>query len=525
MKIERTKNATRNIVYGALLKLYSIVIPFLMRTAMIYYLGVQYLGLNSLFASVLSVLNLAELGVGGAIGFSMYRPIADDDTKTICALMKLYRFYYRIIGLVIGVIGVLIVPFLPRLINGEIPHDVNLYVLYFLNLGNTVTSYWLFAYKGSILSGLQREDISSKVTLIISTITYLLQFGSLCIARNYYVYLIISFCMGIVSNVVTAIIVTKKYPAYVPKGRLSSSEIRSINRRVKDLFTSKIGYVIVNSADTIVISAFLGLTILAEYQNYFYILSSVMGFITVVFNSCRAGIGNSLVVESKEKNYTDFKKFTFIISWIAGWGTCCFLCLYQPFMKIWVGESLMLDFSIVICLCIYFFVMEINQLLNLYKDAGGMWHEDRFRPLVTAMVNLAMNLMMVKFWGLYGIIVSTLFAALFVGMPWLIHNLFSVMFNKEWLGEYLILLIKYCTIVVISCLVSYLTTTYINLSGWLELLTKLVVCMIVPNIIYYFCYRKCEVFEQTLVLADVVTKHKFSRIISWISLRRIEQND
>lgn len=172
MKIERTKNATRNIIFGVILKAYQIAVPFLMRTAMIYLMGVQYLGLNSLFTSILQVLNLAELGVGSAMIYSMYKPIAEDDNATICALMKLYRTYYRVIGLVIAVIGCILTPFIPTLISGDIPNGLNIYILYLLNLGATVLSYWLYAYKNSILQAHQRTDVVSKVTLVTSTIQY-----------------------------------------------------------------------------------------------------------------------------------------------------------------------------------------------------------------------------------------------------------------------------------------------------------------------------------------------------------------
>ena len=139
-KIERTKNASRNIVFGVILKAYQILVPFLMRTAMIYLMGVQYLGLNSLFTSILQVLNLAELGVGSAMVYSMYKPIAEDDDTTICALMKLYRTYYRVIGLVIAVVGCVLTPFIPHLIKSDVPAGLNIYILYLLNLGATVLS-------------------------------------------------------------------------------------------------------------------------------------------------------------------------------------------------------------------------------------------------------------------------------------------------------------------------------------------------------------------------------------------------
>ena len=400
MKIDRTQNATRNIVFGMLLRLYQVTIPFIMRTAMIYFMGMQYLGLNSLFVSILQVLNLAELGVGSAMVFSMYKPIVDDDKKTICALMKLYKVYYRCIGLVIGVIGLILVPFIPKLIHGNVPKGMNVYILYLLNLSATVLSYWLFAYKNSLLQAHQRGDVTSKVTLFTNTIQYALQLVVIIFIKNYYYYVIVALFTQAMTNIVTAVVVTKMYPGYKPEGKIKKRVVKDINQRIKDLFTSKLGAVIVNSADTVVISAFLGLTVLGIYQNYYFILTSIIGFVAILFNACTAGIGNSIITETKEKNFNDLNKFTFIISWIAGFCTTCLLCLYQPFMDIWVKKAgYKFEFSAVIFFCIYYFVYEINQLLNTYKDAAGIWHEDRFRPLVTALSNLAMNLIMVQFWG------------------------------------------------------------------------------------------------------------------------------
>lgn len=216
MRIERAQNATRNIIFGVFLKVYQILFPFLMRTVMIYSLGVQYLGLNSLYASILQVLNLAELGVGSAMVFSMYEPIAHDDRTKVCALMRLYRLYYRAIGLIIAVIGLLVLPVVPKLISGEIPSDVNVYVLYLINLSSTVLSYWLFAYKNSILQAHQRNDIISKVTLLTSTFQYILQIGALWLFKSYYLYILVQLLTQAITNVLTAIIASKIYPDFVP---------------------------------------------------------------------------------------------------------------------------------------------------------------------------------------------------------------------------------------------------------------------------------------------------------------------
>lgn len=509
MKIERTKNATRNIIFGGVLKIYQILVPFLMRTAMIYFLGMQYLGLNSLFSSILQVLNLAELGIGSAMVYSMYKPIAEDDNITICALMNLYKIYYRVIGLVIAVGGLIIVPFLSNLVKMDtVPEGINIYMLYLLNLGSTVLSYWLFAYKNSLLTAHQRVDVISKVTIITNTIQYILQLMVLVLFRNYYYYIIILLLVQIATNIMTAVVVNRMYPYYQAKGMLAKSQIKEINARVRDLFTAKLGGVIVNSADTIVISAFLGLTVLAIYQNYYFVMTSVIGIIYVIFNACTAGIGNSIIIETKEKNFKDLQKLTFLIAWISGVSCCCFLCLYQPFMQLWAGKENMLQYNAVICIVIYFFVFEINQLLNLYKDAAGIWHEDRFRPLVTAAANLIMNLIMVQFWDIYGVLLSTVLSMCFIGMPWLLHNLFTVLFEPHFLKEYLRQLATYIVGTIFVCIVVCIPCNMLQLSSYVLIIVRGLICAIVPNLLFFLLYRKKKEFVDSVKLVNKVTNGK-----------------
>ena len=507
MKIERTKNATKNIIFGVILKIYQIFVPFIIRTVMIYFLGVEYLGLNSLFTSILQVLNLAELGVGNAMIFSMYKPIASDDNKKICALMNLYKLYYRVIGTIVLGLGLILCPFVPYLIKSDLPKGMNVYTLYLLNLLATVFSYWLFAYKNSILQAHQRQDVISKVTLIVNTVQYILQIIAICLFKNYYVYVILLLLSQIAINIYTAYKSNKLYPQFKAEGMLPKLEIKEINQRVRDLFTAKLGGVIINSADSIVISAFLGLAVLAVYQNYYYIITAIIGFISVIFSACTAGIGNSLIVETKQKNYKDLKKITFIIIWISGFCSTCLLCLYQPFMQIWVGKDLLLNFSCVICFVIYFYIYEINALLNLYKDSAGIWHTDRFRPLVVAISNLILNIILVNFIGLYGVLLSTVITMLFIGMPWLIHNLFKEIFKCN-CKEYVLGLIKYTISIILLLLICYVLVNLLKEVSVITLIIKGVICVIVFNILFVILYHKNEEFLEAKQLVLKILKLK-----------------
>ena len=507
MKIERVKNTSRNMIYGAALQILKLAVPFLMRTAMIYLLGVEYLGLNSLFTSVLSVLNLAELGVGSAMVYSMYKPIAEDDIDKICALMGMYKKYYRIIGIVILVLGMSLLPFIPKLINGDVPEDMNVYVLYLLNLFATVFSYWLFAYKGSVLQAHQRNDVISKVTLVTESIKYLFQFLVLVITKNYYLYVMVILLTQILNNIVTAFVAEKMYPQYRATGKLSRKEQKTINSRIRDLFTAKLGTVIVYSSDTIVISAFLGLKVLAIYQNYYYLFTAVTAMITIIFTSARAGLGNSIIVDNKEKVFADFKKFLLVIVWIAGFCSTCFLCLYQPFMELWVGRDLLMEFGVVICLVIYFFVHCLNIFLNSYKDASGIWHEDRYRPLVEAAVNLILNIALVNIIGLYGIVLSTILSMLLVA-PWLIHNLFKMIFGREHVREFLIRLSYYCIITFLTSVLTYRICSIVTGHLICVVIIRLIVCVLFTNVILLGFYFKILEFKQCIMLADHMTKQR-----------------
>lgn len=505
MKIARTKNAMKGIATGLILRIYQMIIPFLMRTAMIHFMGIEYLGLNSLFSSVLHVLNLAELGVGAAMVFSMYKPIAEDDTEGICALLKLYRTYYRVIGLVIGVVGLLLTPVVPHLISGEIPSELNIYILYWLNLGATVLTYWLFAYRGSILQACQRVDLVNAVILVTSTVQYALQLAVMVWFRDYYLYVIVLLATTLLNNILTAVMAAKVFPQYKPEGDLPKERTRQINQKIRDLFTGKLGSVVLSSSDTIVISAFLGLTMLAVYQNYYFILSAVIAIVEILMSSIRAGLGNSFVVETKEKNYQEMQTFTFLYVWVIAIGSCCFLGMYQPFMEIWMGTEQMLGWAEVICFALFFYVFSLNKLLNVYKDAAGLWHEDRFRPLITAAVNLTLNLLWIRKAGICGVVLSTVASQLFVGIPWLLHNLFRLFFGRERLKGYCVNLLKYAALALCAGVVVYFICVGLQGSPWARLGIAFAVAVSVPFAIFGICFSKTPQFSNGIRFLDRIT--------------------
>lgn len=505
MKLERKKNSVRNIKFGFINKIITLLFPFVMRTALIYTMGTKYLGLSSLFTSILQVLSLSELGVGSAMVFELYDPIAKNDTDRICKLQNLYKIIYRIIGSVILVFGLCMLPFLNIFIEGDIPSDINIYALYLLYLLNSSVSYLLFSYKSTLLTAYQRRDIISNIGTISHVLLYVIQLFCLFNFHNYYMYVIWLPIFTIVENLITAIYVKKKYNMYPPKGKVNKKEIKEIFIKVKDLFGHKLSMVVTNSVDTIVISTFLGLNMVTIYNNYYYLMSAVSGILDILYQGILAGIGNSIASETKEKNINDFKKFTFINSWIIGWCATCFICLYQPMIELWMGKELMLSFSSVILLGIYFWIWKIRQNILLYKDAAGMWDVDRKKPYVEIIVNLIVNIILVNLIGINGVIISTILSMLIVSLPWETRALFNN-YLKDNIKEYYKNLLQSGIITVLACVVTFFLCSFIRQNGIISFIFKCIVCVIVPNIIFWIVYRKNNYFKETVKMAKNIFK-------------------
>ena len=187
---------------GMINKIITILIPFVMRTILIKVLGTQYLGLSSLFTSILQVLSLSELGIGSAMVFELYEPIAKNDTERICKLQKLYKNIYRIIGTVILILGLVLLPFLDKFIKGGYPADINLYALYILYLLNSSASYLLFAYKTTILNAFQRNDVILNIGSIVHIGLYSIQI--ICLINFKITMLMLSGCLYLLLLIISS---------------------------------------------------------------------------------------------------------------------------------------------------------------------------------------------------------------------------------------------------------------------------------------------------------------------------------
>lgn len=496
MKFNVIENTKRNIFWGVLRKIYQILVPFILRSVFIHQLGINYVGLGGLFSSLLSFLNLAELGVSSAVLYFLYKPVAENDEKVVRELLGLIRSVYRNIGLFILGAGLMLIPLLHLLVSREVPPDVNIYAIYMLNLLETVLSYWLFPGKSIILEVYQRNDVSNRIYLTVSTLRYALQLVMLYLLPNYYVYLIIVILAQIMEKIFLAFEADRRYPQYRRVLPVPENMKSRVFRRCDGLLFHKIGGVIVSSADALVITAFLGLSCLGKYQNYLQIMTAVSGMVGLIRSSWYAGIGNTIAREGIGAAYRSFENYTFLEFCISTVCCCCFINLYQPFISLWVGTDMLLDDSIVVSLCVYFYCIRLMAPGNMFENIGGIWAKDKYRPFMEGLFNLGLNLILVRFIGLHGILFSSILSMVLLSIPWLYYTVVGDLFKKNVAG-YLSGLLLYTISTVAICAVSCLVCRIIP-SGKASLViffVRAVVSMAVPLVILCLLYHKRDAWK------------------------------
>lgn len=485
--MSRTTNAKRNIISGTLYKIVELGTPFITRTLLLYYLGIEYLGLGSLFTSILQVLNLTELGFSRAIIFGLFKPLATNDTKTVNALICFYRKVYKIVGVVVLFGGIVILPVLPKLIKGTYPSDINLYILFLIYLFNTCIGYWLYAYKNALIIASQRQDILSNISTVLGIIKFIIQLLVLMVFRNYYGFIALNILFTITNNIWVSKICKKKFPQYMCEGRIDENTKENLTRQIKGIAIGKFSQAARNSFDSIILSMFCGLVELAIYSNYFYILTSITGVLGIIIEAISSGVGDSVATESKEKNYLDFKKFNFYYAWISSWFSICLFCLYQPFMIIWVGENLCAPMHTALLFSIYFYILHMGQIRSVYASAAGIWWEFRWIAIGEMISNVILNFVLGYKYGMNGILwatIITVFVYSIIGISIITFRKFFNVSSKGYFASELL----YSIITLISGAITYYLTKCVNIEGIIGLIIKVSICCVLPNaILVIFC--------------------------------------
>ena len=497
MRLNRTVNAKRNFVWGIANRFVSMVLPFINRTVFIYILGVEYLGLNSLYASILQMLSLAELGIGNAIVYHMYKPIANDDTETICALLKLYRRIYRWIGLAILAVGLLIMPFLPNMITGDIPEGVSLYFVYLVYLLNTVVSYWCYIYKSSIANAMQRMDIVTNVNTITQLLLFVGQVSALYVTGSYYIYIAFLPVTTLINNLLLSRSVDKNFPQYKCRGHVSRTILQDLKKKVSGLVIQKGCATTRNALDSICLSCFLGLSVTGIYNNYYYVMVAVTSIFGVVSSAVVAGVGNSMALNDVQKNYADMRRLNFIYMLISGGGTALLLNLYQPFMYLWVGESMMLPLETVILITSYFYALKMGDVLTIYSTASGLWWEHRYRSIAETICNVVLNVLLGMYYGVNGIVAATLISIFCVNFCWGSQIVFRYYFHGIKINEYYLNHAKYMLSTIVLSAISYICCEYFLFYGYIKLILNFVLTGSIMALGYWLLFHHTKLYSDS----------------------------
>lgn len=505
--MSRLENAIRNVVVGIGGHLILLLLQFISRSIFIAMLGKGYLGTNGLFNDILSMLSVAELGLGTAIVYAMYKPMAKGDMSELAKLVNFYRNAYRWIGSIIAIIGVALVPFLRFLIQDGGAGIENLELIYLLILANSVVTYF-FSYKITVLTVAQLGYIESLVTTCAKVVQLLMQITFLLLTHSYLIYLLIQLLCTISINVITSRIAEKKFPyVFQSKGlELAREQKKTLFRNVRALLLHRLGSFFVNGTDNIIISKFLGLAYSGIYSNYTMLIVSVQDFIVLIFNALTASVGNLNVLESKEKNLEVFEKLNFMGFWIASFCSSSFFSLFNPFIYFLCkgDRSYLFDMPTVAVIVFNFYLSQMRRPVQTFKSAMGLYWYDRWKPVAESIINIVVSLILVQWVGFIGVIIGTSISTVSVVLmvePQIIYRYGFAMPVKSYFVKYFI----YMLITVISCGLTYYISGLVGLWTWPGFLMRCVICVIIPNGILFLAFHRTAEFRyyKDLVISQL----------------------
>ena len=509
MSIERVKKASNSFKWMMILLSISSVVPFVIRTVMIRYLGEDYVGINSLFMSILQVLSISELGMNEALVYYLYKPMAEKDIKKANELLNLYKSVFRVIGICVLVISVILIPFLPHFIDGDIPSDVNIYYLYSIYVINLLISYTYKNYCLSIFQTNQSLYYKYKSETFICIGMYVVQIISLIVFRNYYGYAIMIPAETIALNTALWFLSKKHYPEYKPEGKPDKSFYPDFWKKVVAMAFMKFRNVFRNSIDSIVISSFLGLAMLAKFNNYYMVLIIAGMLINVFSQSMLQSLGNSVAMESVESNRGVIKMFSFLLQAVTLVIGAGMMCLYNCFITLWIGEKYTFPILTVVLFVAYFYLIQIASLSNLIRNSTGVWTKGKWIPLVETLLNLILDIVLVKYFKQNGILMGTIISLVIINIPFETAVVFREYFKEKpfkVLGDYLFNGIVAAGIMYICYKV---TGSFMNEVGIVSFVVKGIVCVAISVSLFCLVHiRDSRLYDLIQIVKSILVKEK-----------------
>ena len=505
--MSRTANSVRNVKYAIIGQTVGLVITFIARRVFVDVLGSEYLGLSGLFTNILSMLSLAELGLGSAITFTLYKYLAEGDQEKIKSYMLVFRKLYTIIAIVILLTGLIISPFIKFFIGTEISVN-NTELIFILFLLNTVFSY-LLIYKRTLIIADQKRYLATLYRYSFFFLMSVTQIFVLYATKNIYLFLTIQILSTILENIFISLKADKLYP-YIKcrvAENLDSDEKKNLRNNVGAMFSHKLGGVVVSGTDNLLISKFVGIVTVGIYSNYILIITALNSFISIIFQSVIPSIGNLNVTSNSENKIVVFNKLMFLGNWIITFSSIGFYFLVTPFIRMWLSSFYNLSIITVGLISINFYLSGMRQPLLATRDAMGLFWKDRYKPIIESILNIIFSVILGYFWGINGIILGTIITNITVCLsvePFIIYkyglNTSVLQYYKKYVQNIIILGLN---VLIIMSLFSYFSNYSIFFS--------VLIVLLVPNIVYIIIYWRSNEFKFYFKLLMNILKKTISR--------------
>ena len=503
----RTKNSIKNIYISILTQIIITLLGFISRKVFIDSLGTEYLGVNGLLTNVLSMLSLVEGGIGSSIVYNLYKPLAENNQPKVIALVQLYKKIYGVLAIVIFLLSLTLYPFLGVFMKSE-SAITSINIIYFIFVAKNMISY-LNAHKWSLINADQKGYVLAKYNLVFNIITTISKIIILMLTKNYILFLLIETGIFIIQNLWNGKIVNQRYTYIKTKKKYSiEREVKNnLITNVKALFLHNIGSYCVFGTDNILISAFISVKAVGLYSNYTMIIGQLSSLLTPIIGGIGASVGNLIAIESKEKNYEVFNVIYLINFWIYG---VCAIFLYnllEAFINWWLGEGLLLDKLTFIIILINFYISGMRSSVITFKTKAGIFNNDKYVPLIEAVINLGSSIILVKYFGLAGIFMGTTISTITLPL-WIQSKLvYNNVFNKS-VNQYFKKYFLYLGLTIIIGLLTTVLSNIITITGIIGLVFKGVICVTVPNIILVLIFYRTDEFKYILNIIKNILRYK-----------------
>ncbi len=511
----RTVNSLKNMITTLASHFTSMLLGFISQAIFVKTLGTEYLGINGLFSNIISMLGVVELGIGSAIIYNLYKPIAEKDIEKTKSLMNFYKKCYRVIALIIFSLGLLIIPFLDILVGETNISQNSIILIYMLFIIDIVCSY-LLTYKRSILYASQKNYIIDIVHIAYLFILNTVQIIILLNTKNYILYLSFKIIMRLAENIIITILANKKYSYLKDKEykKLDKKIVQDIVKKVKGLCMHKIGVFLVAGTDNIIISTFIGISYVGLYSNYYMIINALSTIIGQIFTAFRSSIGNLLVTSNAEKSYDIYRKLQFVNFWFAMMSSIGIFVVIESFIKVWIGEQYILPRLVLLVLVANNYVYITKLHPSSFKEAAGIFYEDRMIPILESVVNIVMSIVFLKIFGLAGVFMGTFCTYMITHIYTYPKFVYGKLLNKTYM-QYFKDAGKYLFVTIIAGSVTYLLSVIIQIdNNILQVVKNILLVLIIPNILVIIIFHKAEEFKYYCELAKNFRKRAKNKFIT-----------